>query len=55
MRFLKIEMCDKTRPGPWLATDHLVGILLVKLATTFPDRFVRHDHVTDKEQLFDIR
>jgi hypothetical protein len=42
--------------APWLGTlaSELVGVLLTRLATPLPDRFVRHDHATAEESLFDI-
>jgi hypothetical protein len=36
-------------PRPGTPASDLVGVLLTRLATPLPDRFVRHDHATDGE------
>ena len=35
-------------------TAELIGILLAKFPTPFPNRFIRHHDTTGKQQLFDI-
>jgi hypothetical protein len=39
---------------PRTAATELVGILLTKLPTPLPNRFIRHDHAAFKEELFHI-
>jgi hypothetical protein len=41
-------------PGARTATTELVGILLAKLPTPFPNRLIRYDYPTFAQQLFDI-
>jgi hypothetical protein len=40
--------------GSGTPMPELIGILLAKLATAFPDRFVGHDHPAGEQQLFDV-
>jgi hypothetical protein len=40
------------RPGT--STAQLIGVLLAKLATPFPDRLVGHDHAADAQKLLHI-
>ena len=47
-----IEVPLITRPGT--AATELIGIRLATLATPFPNRFLRHEHATFTQQLFDI-
>jgi hypothetical protein len=34
--------------------SQLVGIVLPKFATPFPDGFIRHDHAAGEQEFFDI-
>lgn len=36
-------------PQPGTPASELVGVLLTRIATAFPDRLLRHDHATDEE------
>jgi hypothetical protein len=47
-----IQMPLITWPGT--STAQLIGVLLAKLATPFPDRLVGHDHATDEQKLLYI-
>jgi hypothetical protein len=39
---------------PWAPVTQLIGIGLPKLPAPLPDRFIRHEDPTGKQQLFDI-
>jgi hypothetical protein len=41
-------------PRPRTAATELIRILLAKLPTPFPNRFIGHDHTTFTQELFDI-